>query len=842
MVEKSPTTLGVGSVKKLNHVVKIEEELVDTIVQVYRLYGFKSQDYQIGKTVKHWEELSKELGPGGWMKVAKYKLAAFFSYHLGLTLPVKPFSAKDNAGILLGGKAYRWCRNLLDNISDERKQSFLMTIKQSKKGMPRPDAKLLAIAQRKTEETLTQPQRDYHQEEWSALVRNHNDYMARFKSWADVTDDDETKEEQEKRKEEEEGENLYGKPNPKILWENSAANCIYQIQRTTREVFSEERTRVKKENLFTYSDRIVNFFPSTSANYNRSRRNAGAVGEILCNQSIMVDLRKPGGYLKVKSDLEKVQRDLDKEEQGKPGEYLFIEPIKQENELHYELACKTLWFRLKDEAKKETFETEAVALSEALKVRVITKMAPLTQTLMKPVWKRIHTALRHHKTFRLVGTPQNEREVLDCLGAQLKEDEIFLSGDYEAATDNMTSWATKAAWQVICDELKLDEIEALQGENLLIHNIIQGKTQTQGQLMGSILSFPLLCIINAAMTRWALERSMNKIILLRDSPIGVNGDDVMARGRKTKFLQRDFYTQWQSVTKIVGLKESIGKTYVSKDFVDINSTTYTYTPLQPHDIKYQQERKGEIKEVTRKCPFNEVRYVNLGLMKGYKRSTAGGGGEQLDSSDIGTKCRTLIERCPPELQEEVMSEFIQCNKKQLTRYALPWYIPEWLGGLGLPTGTWGQPSDLDMRVATRILMNWKKERPVPSNTTATTWKSRELALRRLPEPFYMVSKEPNNYTELFDRVVGKKTVDLLFDSGVSLELLFQPDNPARDIFRHNEKLWLPARGLGPKLDSNRLVFRTLRACYTETPTLAPKPERTQVRSASTDPHHNQTLD
>jgi len=72
------------------------------IVRVCRYYGYVG-DADIATTLKHWHELAVTCG---WMKVAKYKLAAFFSFHMGQPLPVPPASLpNDSPKFLVGGGA-----------------------------------------------------------------------------------------------------------------------------------------------------------------------------------------------------------------------------------------------------------------------------------------------------------------------------------------------------------------------------------------------------------------------------------------------------------------------------------------------------------------------------------------------------------------------------------------------------------------------------------------------------------------------------------------------------------------------------------------------------------------
>lgn len=89
--------------------------------------------------------------------------------------------------------------------------------------------------------------------------------------------------------------------------------------------------------------------------------------------------------------------------------------------------------------------------------------------------------------------------------------------------------------------------------------------QTRGQLMGSPTSFPILCIMNLALTRHALELSAHRQLELAELPILVNGDDLLFRAHPWE------YRIWEQVTRLGGLRPSLGKNYISSKYFTINS-------------------------------------------------------------------------------------------------------------------------------------------------------------------------------------------------------------------------------------------------------------------------------
>jgi len=718
----SPTPRSVSSV----------QAALEAIVVALQCHGLRESRLTI-ETISHWDNLSKGT-EGGWMKVAKYKLAAFFAYHTHQPLPQKPFTIADKPGHLLGGAQGRW---LTQALKGSHRMSILATLKQTKKGMPRPskhqlEASVEPFIEKMTSlpPTLSRPQLLVP---WAAV----DDYPARV-------------------------ETLLTKETVKA-----------QLRRTVHELFDRP---------LTMEERIEPFFPSTSANYINSRKELGAIGTILEHPALLNGLRQPGGVL----PRERPQRE---EEEYRQREEEETKVSLNENKFRDHF--KTLYWRMLAEANKEIPEVIPVALAEPLKIRMITKGPPMQQTVLRPIWKAIHRRLRRHKVFRLIGTPATEQEILNGLGRDLKEHEVYLSGDYEAATDNLQSWVSETVGEELASVLKLGAPERKLLIQSLTGHLFLGKEQKRGQLMGSITSFPILCIANAAVCRWAMELAEERSIALHDALLLINGDDCALRAHKT------VYAFWQRLTAFIGLKESVGKTYTSREFVEINSTIFRRVPEFP--LWFPEERiNGHYREAcVRKSCLRQVRYVNGGLLLGLKRSQGRVGIKDQDDprGNLGVRADSLLQLAPEKLHERIMKVFLSRHRTLLEKMRLPWYLPDWLGGVGLPTGSWGQPSDLDLRLARRILNNWEELHPIPLANKEAPWKTWLLAQTKLPKPVY--TDRPSEATEEYRRMVGLHCVNLLFDSDIKLSDMYEAVNGSTKVSRaiaRNAKLYSP-RGL-----------------------------------------------
>jgi hypothetical protein len=140
--------------------------------------------------------------------------------------------------------------------------------------------------------------------------------------------------------------------------------------------------------------------------------------------------------------------------------------------------------------------------------------------------------------------------------------EVFVSGDYESATDFLPLEVAEAMLEValqnsswIPSSLGKVALRSLRS-NIKYEDCEYSFEQVCGQLMGNLLSFPLLCLQNFAAFRWVFPDSR---------PVRINGDDIVFRSTRAEF------DQWAEFVGQVGLRLSRGKTLVSSRFFSVNS-------------------------------------------------------------------------------------------------------------------------------------------------------------------------------------------------------------------------------------------------------------------------------
>jgi hypothetical protein len=305
---------------------------------------------------------------------------------------------------------------------------------------------------------------------------------------------------------------------------------------------------------------------------------------------------------------------------------------------------------------------DVVAIKEPLKIRMISKGDSMTYYLSQFFQKAMWAFLQKFPQFSLTGKSLDTHpELLKIIMSPLPN---FVSGDYKAATDNLNIRFTKLVFEKflslsgIKDDSLLAILRSVIYETHLTypvlnhHEDIPDAKQKNGQLMGSTLSFPILCIVNL-ICFWITYEFHYGPTKPRDLPVLVNGDDILFKSDSL------FYKHWKENIDKVGFKLSLGKNFSSPDFFTINSKLYDKN-------------------------FNEIPYVNIGLLIGTSKSS---GGRSKEMSPIWDEYNRLVNLIPESLLPFIHRRFIHYHREiisQLTdkgKYNL--FLPKWLGGLGL---------------------------------------------------------------------------------------------------------------------------------------------------------------
>jgi len=739
-------------------------------------------------------------GEGSWAKILKWKFAAFFAFHRNQDIPERPnlIFPKEGKGrqkekvskfwdpdCLLCGWVNDQLQKLKSSLDKGDRQMFwqiVNTSQQLKKAMPPVPQSMVDKSVEDTVVELTlNPLALKQVKDSKLIIQQASQFFGDF---------------------------LPGSEFYSLVTKEKVVDAL---KRSTSELFQFEK--------LTFDDLFDPFFPSTSANYIWSRGKCGSLNELYQKSSF----GKEGSKILFGEESCLLSEPVSSHfgELGKHEQYtlsmqeqLGYGPTETGTVLRADISeLKDCWkqqfCRLFELALLERPLVSPVGLSEPLKVRVISKGPPLLYSVLKPIQKWLWRTLKQHRVFNLIGRYVTEDDVNRILG-NLGEEDLALSGDYISSTNKIHSWVS----EVILDQLMLDLGENIDKRILdLIPNfmsklkemMLRALTkhifvdeagnelpQTEGQLMGSIVSFPFLCIANAALCRLSLEEDTfnTKSFKINDNchgvpiPCLVNGDDCLLRGSVKRLRPL-----WESFCSIAGLYSSLGKTYFSRTFCTINSTIFEWCPTSNRWV--------------------ESKYINLGLMMGRKRSTASSGNYQsygMKGHQLGIIARELKRSCPPEWWLRVKSRFIYHNKRVLDIYpGIPWFLPEWLGGYGLPVDFSNEISETDRKAATiiKMLLNHDNDYKPVLPKDMDMWLMHNLVMRNLRnntrlEPIHyrsaIVGDVCVNFEHHWNKLYKYLTIDLL--ESTPLEELYQilnKDNSAKKAMFHNVDVHAYAR-------------------------------------------------
>jgi hypothetical protein len=258
------------------------------------------------------------------------------------------------------------------------------------------------------------------------------------------------------------------------------------------------------------------------------------------------------------------------------------------------------WYQTADD-----FTVKAVGVQDAGKIRVITKSIKELKVL-QPLQYALHTHLKSH--YPLMG-----RELqLNDIQRIVDEDRegIPTSIDYTGATDSLHGDFQKELIEFILDRAgnwRLQGLREIAGRELSLGRVIEypdrSIRQQRGTLMGSLLSFPLLCLVNGfAMAKHGIKHFL------------VNGDDGFA------MMSNEVYHDWLSTVGRLGLVVNHDKTYRSREYLTINSRYFRISMDHTvHEIPVVVQ--GAFRSIADGDNFDQLpqRFRSMSLYKRYCR-------------------------------------------------------------------------------------------------------------------------------------------------------------------------------------------------------------------------------
>jgi hypothetical protein len=245
-------------------------------------------------------------------------------------------------------------------------------------------------------------------------------------------------------------------------------------------------------------------------------------------------------------------------------------------------------------------------IREPLKCRVITRGEFRLNAAWSDIQKKLWRRLQEFECFKLTHGHQLNNDDLDRLRFE-RTGGFWVSGDYSAATDSIHQSVMEAALHGISDPLITSLIQRNLSRGIITYDHLRNRIncpvpepvkQNRGQLMGSMFSFPILCIINLATYLYTVIRhyccdTNDLLTLVQTANVLINGDDILFYSPSQRF-----YQSWEYNSSCAGFSLSVGKNYTSRRLALVNSRYY--------DVRGDE-------------PVGPIPYINMGLVNGVQK-------------------------------------------------------------------------------------------------------------------------------------------------------------------------------------------------------------------------------
>ena len=363
---------------------------------------------------------------------------------------------------------------------------------------------------------------------------------------------------------------------------------------------------------------------------------------------------------------------------------------------------------------------------EPLKVRLITAMNAVRSHISRPLQRALWKWLRSSPVFQLIGEPISEDLIHDLVMRHLARggrEDPFVSGDYSAATDGLDIRLSKAILEVILECLDPEDIPfkdiiaSILYEQVLIYpgwTKIAPVVQKNGQLMGSVLSFPILCLANLFAYIMSLPDHLEILksrVRMDKLAVLINGDDILFRSSDSH------YKEWLNQIQKVGFTQSVGKNFRHPRFLTVNSIPIEYRKAQSSYQFWKSvgswadiEERVEIPDFDiSQVPSISIKgFLNVGLLTGQAKLT---GREFLGALPLsGWHAGAVLEALNPAQAHKWFLHYHRQSIQSQTRFGgatLNIFAHPLLGGLGftVPQGVEPRFSPEQRRLARALFLS-----------------------------------------------------------------------------------------------------------------------------------------
>nr|UJQ91940.1 MAG: putative RNA-dependent RNA polymerase [Botourmiaviridae sp.] len=239
-----------------------------------------------------------------------------------------------------------------------------------------------------------------------------------------------------------------------------------------------------------------------------------------------------------------------------------LEVLSRSERAHHDYVCKVL----SEEHAVTLLPSRVTPVETGGKWRIVS-VADVDMNILRP----LHTSI-YNRISRFPWLLRGEATRGKFKDFTTREGYVFVSGDYESATDNLnltvqreiltailegTTWVPNGVKELA---LRSQQMTLTSSGGKVVH-------QESGQLMGNLLSFPLLCLVNYLAFRYYTND--------RDIPVRINGDDIVFR------CKPEVFRRWEAGVVGSGLVLSKGKTMVHSRYFSLNSRLFKSTSSKP---------------------------------------------------------------------------------------------------------------------------------------------------------------------------------------------------------------------------------------------------------------------
>jgi hypothetical protein len=213
-------------------------------------------------------------------------------------------------------------------------------------------------------------------------------------------------------------------------------------------------------------------------------------------------------------------------------------------------------------------DAQLIVVQSAGKPRPLTKFRS-SDLCLRPLHKSLYEHLSRTTRWLCRGDPTAEKL---ARAGFVEGGGLLVSGDYRSATDNLSLEVAEVILECILENSVSVPISVKNHARAILRPLLWNVEHgiefevSRGQMMGSYLSFPLLCIQNFLSFDYSRE-----LFGIDKCPLLINGDDILFQSPTVDFPQ-----QWISLVGDLGLEVEESKTSVSGKFGTLNSTLFEW--------------------------------------------------------------------------------------------------------------------------------------------------------------------------------------------------------------------------------------------------------------------------